>query len=71
MMGVIGGEQRGEVTGPLLCPSCERGAPFSTEGFARLLQRAAATAGLDIKVHAHMLRAARLSEWRKRYDASA
>src|SRR5262249_11495045 len=27
----------------------ERGAPLSTEGFARLLQRASATAGLDIK----------------------
>jgi type 1 fimbriae regulatory protein FimB/type 1 fimbriae regulatory protein FimE len=34
----------------------ERGAPFSTEGFARLLQRAAKAAGLTIKVHPHMLR---------------
>ena len=34
----------------------ERGAPFSTEGFARLLQRAAVAAGLAIKVHPHMLR---------------
>ena len=32
----------------------ERGAPFSTAGFARMVERAAA--GLDIKVHAHMLR---------------
>jgi site-specific recombinase XerD len=34
----------------------ERDAPFSTEGFARLLQRAAKAAGLTIKVHPHMLR---------------
>jgi len=34
----------------------ERGAPLSTEGFARLLQRAAKAAGLTIKVHPHMLR---------------
>ena len=34
----------------------ERGAPLSTEGFSRLLQRAAVAAGLTIKVHPHMLR---------------
>jgi site-specific recombinase XerD len=34
----------------------ERGAPFSTAGFARLLERAAETAGLEIKAHPHMLR---------------
>jgi type 1 fimbriae regulatory protein FimB/type 1 fimbriae regulatory protein FimE len=34
----------------------ERGDPFSTEGFARLLQRAGKVAGLTIKVHPHMLR---------------
>jgi type 1 fimbriae regulatory protein FimB/type 1 fimbriae regulatory protein FimE len=34
----------------------ERGAPFSTEGFARLLQRAGKSAGLTVKVHPHMLR---------------
>jgi site-specific recombinase XerD len=34
----------------------ERKVPFSTEGFARLLQRAAKAAGLTIKVHPHMLR---------------
>ena len=34
----------------------ERGAPFSTEGFARLLQRAAKVAGITIKAHPHMLR---------------
>ena len=34
----------------------ERGAPFTTAGFARMLERAALSAGLDIKVHPHMLR---------------
>jgi site-specific recombinase XerD len=34
----------------------ERGDPFSTEGFARLLQRAGKAAGLTVKVHPHMLR---------------
>jgi type 1 fimbriae regulatory protein FimB/type 1 fimbriae regulatory protein FimE len=34
----------------------ERGAPFGTEGFARMLQRAGATARLGVKVHPHMLR---------------
>jgi site-specific recombinase XerD len=34
----------------------ERGAPFTGEGFARMLQRAAKTAGLKVKVHPHMLR---------------
>jgi site-specific recombinase XerD len=34
----------------------ERGAPFSTAGFARMLERAADAAGLDIKAHPHMLR---------------
>jgi type 1 fimbriae regulatory protein FimB/type 1 fimbriae regulatory protein FimE len=34
----------------------ERGAPFSTAGFARMLERAAETARLEIKVHPHMLR---------------
>jgi hypothetical protein len=34
----------------------ERGDPFSIEGFARLLQRAAKTAGIAIRVHPHMLR---------------
>ena len=32
----------------------ERGAPFSTAGFARMVERAAV--GLDMKVHTHMLR---------------
>jgi site-specific recombinase XerD len=35
----------------------ERGAPFSTDGFAKMLTRAAAAAGLtSLKVHPHMLR---------------
>ena len=34
----------------------ERGAPFTTAGFARMVQRAAATADLGLKVHPHMLR---------------
>jgi site-specific recombinase XerD len=34
----------------------ERGAPFSTAGFARMLERAATAASLELKVHPHMLR---------------
>ncbi len=34
----------------------ERGAPFTTAGFARMMERAAKSAGLRIKVHPHMLR---------------
>ena len=34
----------------------ERGAPLTTAGFARMIERAAAAAGLEIKAHAHMLR---------------
>ena len=34
----------------------ERGAPFTTAGFARMMERAAKSAGLGIKVHPHMLR---------------
>jgi site-specific recombinase XerD len=34
----------------------ERGAPFSTAGFARMLARTAESAGLKLKVHSHMLR---------------
>jgi site-specific recombinase XerD len=34
----------------------ERGAPFSTAGFARMLERTATAAGLELKVHPHMLR---------------
>jgi site-specific recombinase XerD len=34
----------------------ERGAPFSTAGFARMVERAGAQAGFDFKTHPHMLR---------------
>jgi type 1 fimbriae regulatory protein FimB/type 1 fimbriae regulatory protein FimE len=34
----------------------ERGAPFTTAGFARMVQRGAARAGLGLKAHPHMLR---------------
>jgi site-specific recombinase XerD len=38
----------------------QRGNPFSTEGFARMLRRAAEAAGLtSLRVHPHMLRHAR------------
>jgi integrase len=46
--------QRKSETSPFVFVS-ERGAPFSTAGFARLLERAAETAGLE-KAHPHMLR---------------
>ena len=34
----------------------ERGAPLTAPGFSRMVERAAVTAGLGIKAHAHMLR---------------
>jgi integrase len=34
----------------------ERGSPFTTAGFARLVERAGAAAGLGLKAHPHMLR---------------
>jgi integrase len=34
----------------------ERGSPFTTAGFARMLERAVIAAGLGIKAHPHMLR---------------
>jgi type 1 fimbriae regulatory protein FimB/type 1 fimbriae regulatory protein FimE len=34
----------------------ERGAPFTTGGFARMMERAARSAGIGFKVHPHMLR---------------
>jgi integrase len=34
----------------------ERGSPFTTAGFARMLERTAAATGLGIKAHPHMLR---------------
>jgi integrase len=47
--------QRENVAGPFIFVS-ERGTPFTTAGFARMLQRAAVKAELEIKVHPHMLR---------------
>jgi site-specific recombinase XerD len=34
----------------------ERGTPFTTAGFARMIERAALGAGLELKAHPHMLR---------------
>jgi hypothetical protein len=34
----------------------QRGSPFATAGFARMIQRAAIVAGLELKAHPHMLR---------------
>ena len=47
--------QREEPKSPFVFTS-ERGAPFSTAGFARMLERAGAVAKLPFKVHPHMLR---------------
>jgi integrase len=38
------------------CFTSERRGPFTTEGLARMVQRAGIAAGLTIKVHIHMLR---------------
>jgi type 1 fimbriae regulatory protein FimB/type 1 fimbriae regulatory protein FimE len=43
------------VTSPFVFVS-ERGTPFTTAGFARLVERAAIGAGLELKAHPHMLR---------------
>src|SRR5271154_289746 len=48
--------QRESDTSPFVFVS-ERGAPFTTAGFARMVERAAA-AGLKLKAHPHMLREA-------------
>jgi site-specific recombinase XerD len=34
----------------------ERGSPFSTAGFAKMVERAGAEVGFDFKAHPHMLR---------------
>jgi type 1 fimbriae regulatory protein FimB/type 1 fimbriae regulatory protein FimE len=47
--------QRESATSPFVFIS-ERAAPFTTAGFARMIQRAAARAELGLKVHPHMLR---------------
>ena len=47
--------QRESETSPFVFVS-ERGTPFTTAGFARMIERAAETAGLTLKAHPHMLR---------------
>jgi integrase len=47
--------QRESVASPFVFVS-ERGSPFTTAGFARMIERAAAAAGLELKAHPHMLR---------------
>ncbi|HEV2546520.1 MAG TPA: tyrosine-type recombinase/integrase [Stellaceae bacterium] len=47
--------QRESAASPFMFTS-ERGAPFSTAGFARLMERAGRAAGLAFKAHPHMLR---------------
>src|SRR4029077_14983755 len=40
---------------PFVFPT-ERGSPFSTSGFAKLVERAGEATGLGFKAHPHMLR---------------
>src|SRR4030081_3703974 len=47
--------QRASEASPFVFVS-ERGAPFTTAGFARMVERAAKVAGLRLKAHPHMLR---------------
>jgi type 1 fimbriae regulatory protein FimB/type 1 fimbriae regulatory protein FimE len=47
--------QREGEGGPFVFVS-ERGAPFTTAGFARMIERAATATSLKLKVHPHMLR---------------
>jgi integrase len=47
--------QRESETSPFLFVS-ERGSPFTTAGFARMIERVAAAAGLELKAYPHMLR---------------
>jgi type 1 fimbriae regulatory protein FimB/type 1 fimbriae regulatory protein FimE len=47
--------RRESIASPFVFVS-ERRTPFTTAGFARMLQRAAKMAGIEIKVHPHMLR---------------
>ena len=48
-------QRQQDPTSPFVFTS-ERGSPFTTAGFARLLERAGEAAGLGLKVHPHMLR---------------
>ena len=47
--------QRESAPSPFVFTS-ERGAPFSTAGFAKMIERAGIAAGFDFKAHPHMLR---------------
>jgi type 1 fimbriae regulatory protein FimB/type 1 fimbriae regulatory protein FimE len=47
--------QREAPSSPFMFVS-ERGSPFTTSGFARMVERAAVAAKLEIKAHPHMLR---------------
>ena len=47
--------QRESTASPFVFVS-ERGAPFTTAGFARMMERVGEAAGLGLKVHPHMLR---------------
>jgi integrase len=47
--------QRESLASPFVFVS-ERGSPFTTAGLARMIERAAAAAGLELKAHPHMLR---------------
>jgi hypothetical protein len=49
--------QRDSTPSPLVFVSV-RGSPFTTAGFARMIERAAAAAGLELRAHPHMLRRA-------------
>jgi integrase len=61
---IIGDEMRAlrklkreqEPKSPFVFTSERGGSPFTTAGFARLVERAGAAAGLKFKVHPHMLR---------------
>jgi integrase len=47
--------QRESAASPFVFTS-ERGAPFATAGFAKMIERAGTAAGFDFKAHPHMLR---------------
>ena len=48
--------QREQVPKPPFVFTSERGSPFTTAGFARMVERTGAEAKLGLKVHPHMLR---------------
>jgi site-specific recombinase XerD len=54
--GFLRGLQRESPASPFVFVSERGSSPFTTAGFARMIERAAAGAGLDLKAHPHMLR---------------